>query len=485
MLPYQEQDRKDIKHEGRSRYRLYQEHPHEAPDHTSIKHMNMPPSRVDTPNYRVLQVIEVAPEVVTSSVDGNELHDEGQGSGSAIESFPLPPPEETPLPDDPRIVAMLRAPIPRREYRFTDQYIYVNYERFMRSVDPNWIPPPWVISQGTAQETAQEASRQPSSCLYTSISNRQGPVSCSERMSKWLDGLPVPKESTEAGEFSSPMPQDHQQRGGAEGSSLYDGMLPSPSRPRAQSTPVPFSISNNHLMEEREHRPGQSHPGAPTAPAVGPTTNLPGGSAIPGLHHPNPLGQHPIVLQELPIQLKIPKRKSSLHNNFQSSHPNYQPPAPSTTPAADDLIRGIDSIQLDNPIQFKDNQLDIERQDSAPDLQLDTQIGLGRRNTVACPQLLSRPGRDQNRGTPPPQLRSRLDKELRNSTPYPRIDQETVPDTFMGDAPLRFYDNANKLHDPAAHRRFSTHVNQLFGQDSGKTNHKKHARSEVSIFMSL
>lgn len=432
----------------------------------------MPPSRVDTPNFRVLQIIEVAPEVTTSSTDEEELGNAGQRPEAVAPRAPSRPSSAEPqLPADPRIMAMLRAPISRREYKFTGQYIYVDYESFMRSVNPNWVPPLWLAAQETCEELTQEPCRHPSSFLYTSTSNRHGPVSWSQRMSKWLDELPVANGNIEAAQCSSYKLQGHRVCRGAEDSRSPNGTLAGPLRPRAQSTPIPFSISSNHLMEHHEYRPGQSNSTVPTAPAAGPTTNLSGGSVAPGLHHPNPLGQHPVVIRELPIQLRIPKRKSSLRNNFQRSHDNIQPPAPSTTLAGDNRILDTHSIELD-----------IEHRDTAADPQVDPQIGQGRRSSVVSPQLLSRL-RGRRNSNPHPPLRFQLDAQLPNSTLQPQLDLELDQDTFMGDSPPHIYNNTTDVHDLAVQRRFSAHVHQFFGQDSGKVNHKKHARSEVRILV--
>lgn len=393
------------------------------------------------PNYRVLHVIRVEPEVVTSSVDGGEDHRTFDSEGSeddtgqdprAAEAAPATTPDPDPdaapartspplvithIPQSPRIEAMLRRPIhrPRPEYRFTDPDFCIPRESFMRTYAPHWRPP------------HEEQARQPESHMYTAMNNGQGPVSYSDRLAQWLDELPDAVEGhMEVMQSPSPQPQEAQPHGHAENSCQHDGQscgraesshpnedqLPGPSRARCNSAPVPSAISNNHLMGSLDHRTAPQNVIMPFS-AASPVADLRGGSAIPSLQHPNPLGHHPILSQELPIQLRIPKRRSSLRNSTRASQSN-QAPAASISPAApEDLVPGIESFHIDRPTALRA-----------------TQINTGHQKSLS----------------------------------YPQTDSQ-----------------GNKAHDPADHHRLSTHVHQLFGKDSREPNSKKHARTEVRI----
>lgn len=361
----------------------------------------MPPSKMEVPNYRVLHVIEVPPEVVTSSYDA------GGSPRSQNPQRTTDPASQSP-----------------REGRVFPQYIYLNYQGFMQTADPFWEP-----------------NRLPTSCLYTSNSDQKGHVSCSERMAKWLDGLPGPGEESLTGTGVSSQLRGHQHQGVEESrEKLRQGQLPRNKpkpKPSVQSISGPVLISSTHPMGAQVlHRPGQPNPGVPISP---PSTSDKGGSASPRLHHPNPLGLHPVVLEELPIQARIPKRKSSLRCNLKSSHLN--PPAHSTTIASapDDLIRGVQSIQLGKPVPFL---TDSERAGEGP--------------------------RESDLGD---QLDSQLDQDA-------SVTEASSPARI-------FNDNNRKFHDPAAHQSLTSHVELVFGQASGKTNPKKHARSEVSPISTL
>lgn len=432
----------------------------QTPSHTCMKMRNSELSgstyisrprslTIIRPSYRVLYVIRVEPEVVTSSVDGGEDHrtfdsegsedDTGQDHGAdqaaeaavpAPSTTPDPDPNPAParaspplvfthIPQSPRIEAMLRRPIhrPRPEYRFTGPDFYILRESFMRTYSPHWRPP------------HGEPARQPESHMYTTMNDGQGPVSYSNRLAQWLDELPDAGEGRmEAMQSPSPQPPEAQPHVHAEKSCQHDGQscgraessrpnedqLPGPSRARCNSAPVPSAISNNHLMGTLDHRTAPQNVIMPFS-AASPVADLRGGSAIPSLHHPNPLGHHPILSQELPIQLRIPKRRSSLRNITRGSQSNQVPAASISRAAPEDLVPDIESFHIDRPTAFGATQINTGHQKSLSYLQTDSK--------------------------------------------------------------------GNKSRDPADYHRLSTHIHQLFGKDSREPNSKKHARTEVRIPM--
>lgn len=479
----------------------------------------MPPSDVDTPPYRVLEVIEVTPEVVTSSVN-EDMSTTVLGSEAVLEPLWLPPPALTqprrprfamyddtvsimtrvPTPINPqlqllppRVVAMLRAPIPRREYRFTGPDFYVSYENFMRHHRPNWTPPRQIRGQGEDVALEEQSLRLPSSYLYTSNHNDEGSATCSQRMSMWLDGLPVPEISTHNTRLSSSMPQTQQPReGDGEDVNSHSGMLPDPSRPSAPPSPMSLSSSNNHPIGNAEHRPGQNIPGETTAlPACGPRSSLPDGAAAQNVCHPNPLEQHPIVFRGLPIQVRIPQRKSSLCSQLQPHHASSHLQPPFTPLAADDLISGIDSTQLainssqlEGPLLLDEDQLGTDFWESAARPIVESQPLPARRNTFPCSRLLCRDPDCPNSHShhqPQADIRPRLREDSNN----PGTDPASDLDDFEADILPQSHADDNNVSNSSAHRRLSAHVHKLFGQHEGKINHKKHARSEVSDFCTL
>lgn len=382
-------------------------------------------------DYRELFVLGLPPQEVTSSV-AEEGHRRNHGSRG-----------------------QRHGPVPPDQPLFHGDYIdvEVDLETFVRTIHPMayWDhvrgqPRFDILRQRRRQQLEQrEVTRQPASCLYTVTCNQQGNVSPSARMSQWLNELPVPEE-TLCGTQGSSQPQSHHGPEGGHG------------RPRANSTPVPHSISANHLMATHDHRSCQPSPAVPD------------GSTIPSFNHPNPLGQHPIALEELPVQLRIPKRQSSLQYSTRKSQLNS--PAAHTNTAEDDLIRGIQSIPLGQSVQLQGSQLGTGHWHRDPDLQINNNpTGIARWNTVSGHQLdphaLIRP---------------------RNSTPHPNLDCHLGlgHNTLMVDAPPPYSNSTNanvqaqECRDTAC-RRFSTSVHLLFGEDTGKAPSKKRGRSAVSI----
>lgn len=261
----------------------------------------------------------------------------------------------THIPQSPHAEAMPRRPIhhPRPEHRFTGPGSYFPRDIFMHEHAPEWWP------------LYEERSGQPASYMYATMNSGRGPVFYSQRLAQWLDSVPDDRVRVRTEVMEGPLPrpqeaQPHRQGEDSHGdesqspehgdnSHLDEDQLPHPSRARSNSAPLPSTISNNHLMRTLDHRTAPQNAIMPLS-ADSPAVHLQDMPTIPGTNHPDPLRQHPIVLEDLPIQLRIPERKSSLRNSARGSQPS-QVPAPLTPRAApEDLVQGIESIHIGSPI---------------------------------------------------------------------------------------------------------------------------------------
>lgn len=159
-----------------------------------------------------------------------------------------------------------------------------------------------------------EDKRPATSCMYQARINTRGNISTTSRMQEWLQQLPRPDLGPEPGPGPEPQPQ---------------------TIPRQVKTTRPRSVS------------------APTPPpTASPTPGVASKSPTKRFHHPNPLSQHPVQLEELPPPpFKIPQRKSSLQHGLRISQ--LTTPPTSTTCQQSDLVQGIQRIQLDHPVESR------------------------------------------------------------------------------------------------------------------------------------
>lgn len=276
-------------------------------------------------------------------------------------------------------------------------YIYINYEGFMRAADPFWEP-----------------DRLATSCMYTfARSSHAGQVICSDRMAQWLDQQREQSQSRRSGH--SPQVLHHQRR----------------QRPGVSSSPGHHLHRHAHLTTDGST--GAQILGLPfTTASGGPTAvsgQLPDAVTSVSLQHPNPLRQHPVRPQDVPVKLRIPKRKSSLqHNRIRGS---FLDPEQSTIKTDEELARGLQSIQLGDTVEFLGSERDGRPSESSTGTQIRYDITM-----VDAP------------------------------APPHRSNDATV------------HDQSNKR------KSIGTQVIQLFG---GEDNKKKRARSEVrqAIFVAL
>lgn len=337
---------------------------------------------------------------------------------------------------------------PPRERVFPD-YIDVDYNGFMRAYDPFWQPP--------SRPPPQGPHRQPTSCMYTFSRNYKGigNIHCSKRMDQWLQTLPESSQGS-AATLSGLRKQYPKEQGQTKDEKKVEGeknqarsiqQLPaSNSRGRSSSAPVPPSNSALELLGPDLVNVLTPKPIGP-APG-GPAKSLSGVPVIPPFRHPNPFNQHPVDVDDLPIELQIPERDSSFCRIHRSSDNLNNPPTqagmavltlppPAVAPAAgaEELISGIKSIKIGNPVQFqgslpKNHYLDLK----APGVKM---------------------GQDQDVAMTDAPAQESLGM-------YPKVLQ-----SIECDQPIR--------------RPFSTHIQQFFGKESGKENSKKHGRSDVSV----
>lgn len=163
----------------------------------------------------------------------------------------------------------------------------------MRVADPFW-----------------EAKRPATSYMYQARINTQGQIDASHRMQEWLEQLPDP---------------EHRQSRPSQELRVQNN------RPRSLSAPA-------------------AAPRPTTRPTTDPTPGVAKQSPIRRFHHPNPLAQHPVLVEKpQPLPFKVPQRKSSLQHGLRASQPI---PQPTSTQQQGDLVQGIQSIQLGEPVQF-------------------------------------------------------------------------------------------------------------------------------------
>lgn len=185
-------------------------------------------------------------------------------------------------------------------HRVFPDYIYINWEGYMRTADPFW-----------------EANRPVTSCMYQARVNTQGQINTTHRMQRWLHELPEPEREPE------PQPPKR----------VAQNIRP---RPLSALTPQP----DRTPRLDRTPRPPAS-----------PTPGVANKSPIRRLHHPNPLAQHPVQVQELPPPFKIPRRKSSIQHTLRLAQLN--PPPHTSAHQQSDLVQGIQQIQLGEPVEFR------------------------------------------------------------------------------------------------------------------------------------
>lgn len=164
----------------------------------------------------------------------------------------------------------------------------------MRAADPFW-----------------EAKRPVASCMYQARVNTQGQINTTCRMEQWLHELPDPE----------PRPEPQPPKTGVQNI-----------RPRSMSALAP-------------------PPGHTPRPAASPTPGVADQSPIKRFHHPNPLSQHPVQLEELPPPFKVPQRKSSLRHTLRVSQ--LSPPPYTLAHQQSELVKGVQQIQLGEPVEFR------------------------------------------------------------------------------------------------------------------------------------
>lgn len=192
----------------------------------------------------------------------------------------------------------------------------------MRTANPFWEP-----------------ERQATSCMYTSTRNDQaGRLTCSQRMSQWLDQLPEPDSARR----QAPLV---------------------PHRPRQQRQNNGQLATNNNTR--RAH---------PLNISIIEPPQLPDNVTSSSLQHPNPLRQHPVrgPQEEDPTPLRIPKRKSSLqHDQFRDP---FLDPEQSTVPSDEELVQGIQAINLGHPVEFLGSERCWEPPVAVTESSVDTQV---------------------------------------------------------------------------------------------------------------
>ncbi|ROV93013.1 hypothetical protein VPNG_09425 [Cytospora leucostoma] len=111
-------------------------------------------------------------------------------------------------------------------------------------------------------------------------------------------------------------------------------------------------------------------------PATSCMYQAPKQSPIRRFHHPNPLAQHPVKVEKPePLPFKVPQRKSSLQHGLRASQPIPQPTTTTTaTQQQGDLVQGIQSIQLGEPVQFS-GATQNENQPDKDTITVATQLG--------------------------------------------------------------------------------------------------------------
>lgn len=213
-------------------------------------------------------------------------------------------------------------------------YIYINYEGFLRADNPFW----------------QQPERLATSCMYTFANTQAGQRACSDRMAQWLEELPPPNNRQRHGQNLLLLQQQQQQH------------LGQPT-PGALSTPPGFNLhGNGSPMMPTNSTTGAHTLGLPSMagpssaepePEPEPEPAVPDVSTLASLHHPNPLSQHPVRLHDVPIELRIPKRKSSLRHSFRDGSLDADQSAINPD---EELVQAIQSIDLGEPVEFLGNE---------------------------------------------------------------------------------------------------------------------------------
>lgn len=352
----------------------------------------------------------------TPTLTGQSSPDQGPQIPSSVSLTDLFPPVPRAPPATPEVTVR-----PGHGNVFPP-YIYINYEGFMRIADPFWEP-----------------ERLATSCMYTFTNDNAGQVSCSERMEQWLAQLPDPE--ARQGRGCARILHRHRRR----------RQTRERQRPHALSSLGLGQAGRNNNGPQTTNSNTNMHMHGPSPAAASPTpvvaAAMPSLTTQPSLGHPNPLRQHAVRLEEIPVTFRIPKRKSSLHHTLRSSsardnnHQNQQQSDTNTIVGdasyEQQLIQGVGSIQLGQPVEFRGSA--------------------------------ARDGDDEQSDASTPQTQIRYDIEMTDAH------LSALDDSRRTDA------TACRRNGAAKRKSIGAQVAQLFGGES----HKKRPRSEVSKTISV